>query len=96
MSHEKERRKAAVALRYDTQRMAEPIVTAKGKGEIAERIIAEAKERDIPIQEDPSLVELLSKLNINESIPDELYRVVAEVFAFVYQVDKQVGKNGEN
>ena len=64
-------------------------VIAKGKGKIAENILETAKERNIPSQEDPTLVELLGKLDINETIPEELYKAVAEVFAFVYKTDKE-------
>lgn len=84
-----EKRRKAVALSYVEKQMEAPSVRAKGSGTIAEKIISEAKEHGIPIQEDPSLVEVLSQLNLNEKIPEELYQAVAEVFAFVYQVDKQ-------
>ncbi|MFB6466623.1 EscU/YscU/HrcU family type III secretion system export apparatus switch protein [Cytobacillus sp. Hz8] len=83
-------RKEAIALGYDTSEMDTPRVLAKGKGIIADNIIAKAEESNIPIQEDPSLVQLLSKLNINEDIPEELYQVVAELFAFVYRIDKKI------
>jgi flagellar biosynthesis protein len=88
-----EKRKEAVALRYDEKQADAPIVIAKGKGQMADQILNEAMDHRIPIQEDPSLVELLSKLNINDKIPEELYKAVAEVFAFIYQADKQVSKN---
>lgn len=89
---ETEPRKTAVALSYNEKMADAPIVTAKGKGYIAEKIIAKAKEHKIPIQEDPTLVELLGKLNINEKIPEELYQAVAEVFAFIYRTDKEAKK----
>ncbi|WP_026674299.1 EscU/YscU/HrcU family type III secretion system export apparatus switch protein [Alkalihalobacterium bogoriense] len=82
-------KKQAIALQYDEKKDQAPKVVAKGKGLVADEIIAKAKEHHLPIQEDPNLVELLSKLEINETIPVELYEVVAEVFAFVYQIDKQ-------
>lgn len=81
-------RKEAVALRYRADANEAPIVLAKGKGLIADNILAKAKENRIPIQEDPSLVQLLGQLNLNESIPEELYGAVAEVFAFIYRVDR--------
>ncbi|WEG15636.1 EscU/YscU/HrcU family type III secretion system export apparatus switch protein [Alkalihalophilus pseudofirmus] len=87
-----ELKKQAVALRYDAAKQDSPEVIAKGKGIIAEEIIEKAKNHHIPIQEDASLVELLSQLNINQSIPPELYEVVAEVFAFIYRVDKNSSK----
>jgi len=84
-----DKRKRAAALSYDQQAHDPPRVSALGKGKIAESIIAKAEEHDVPIIEDPSLVELLSALNINETIPEELYEAVAEVFAFVYRLDQQ-------
>ncbi|NHM29778.1 EscU/YscU/HrcU family type III secretion system export apparatus switch protein [Neobacillus terrae] len=86
------RRKEAVALGYNQNAEDAPGVLAKGKGIIAENIIDRARENQVPIQEDPSLIDLLSKLNINESIPEELYQAVAEVFAFIYKTDKEAGK----
>lgn len=88
MTGKKEPLKEAVALSYDAKKHMAPILVAKGKGDIAEKIIQLANDHHIPIQEDPSLVQLLSQIRINESIPDELYQVVAEVFAFIYKVDR--------
>ncbi|MFD2443506.1 EscU/YscU/HrcU family type III secretion system export apparatus switch protein [Bacillus sp. CGMCC 1.16607] len=81
-------RKEAIALGYEANLQEAPIVIAKGKGLVADTIIEKAKESGIPIQEDPSLVQLLSQLEINQSIPEELYKVVAEVFAFIYRADQ--------
>ena len=80
--------KQAVALTYQANTMDAPRVVAKGKGFIAENILKTAKEHNIPVQEDPSLVEVLGKLDLNQQIPPELYQVVAEVLAFVYRLDK--------
>jgi flagellar biosynthesis protein len=82
------KRKQAVALRYQSKTMEAPVVVAKGKGYVAENILKTAKENGIPVQEDPSLVEVLGKLDLNQQIPPELYQVVAEVLAFVYRLDK--------
>lgn len=82
-------RKHAIALQYQSDKQKAPTVIAKGKGLIADQIIDTAKEKQIPIQEDRNLVELLGQLNINESIPEELYEAVAEVFAFVYRLDRE-------
>ncbi|MBH0229257.1 EscU/YscU/HrcU family type III secretion system export apparatus switch protein [Halobacillus yeomjeoni] len=79
----------AIALNYEADQESAPKVTAKGKGYIADNILKKAEENNIPIQKDASMVELLSQLNINEQIPEELYHVVAEVFAFIYQTDQQ-------
>ncbi|UJL47922.1 EscU/YscU/HrcU family type III secretion system export apparatus switch protein [Virgibacillus sp. NKC19-16] len=85
-----EKRKKAAALRYDHELESAPVVAAAGKGLTANNIIEKAKENNVPIVEDPSLIEVLAELNINETIPDELYQAVAEVFAFVYKADKSI------
>ncbi|ASF39449.1 hypothetical protein CEH05_10045 [Halobacillus halophilus] len=84
----KDKRKEAIALRYQFDNEAAPKVVAKGAGYVAENIMEKAKDNQVSIQEDSTLVELLSELNINEQIPEELYHVVAEVFAFIYKADK--------
>jgi flagellar biosynthesis protein len=84
-----EKRQRAVALRYDQQRDAAPRVVAKGDRRMAEPIIALAQEHGVPIEEDPDLVAALAQLELNTEIPEELYRAVAEVLAFVYRVGKQ-------
>ncbi|MCL2669137.1 MAG: EscU/YscU/HrcU family type III secretion system export apparatus switch protein [Syntrophaceae bacterium] len=77
----------AAALRYDTAKDAAPKVVAKGRGAIAERILALAAEHGIPVKSDPALVQILSKLNLDEQIPVELYKAVAELLAFVYSAN---------
>ncbi len=72
----------AVALYYDGDKA--PTITAKGSGEIAEQIIALAREHGIPLQENAALSELLSRLDLGTEIPPELYLAVAEVIAFAY------------
>ncbi|OIP46935.1 MAG: FhlB domain-containing protein [Desulfobacterales bacterium CG2_30_60_27] len=79
--------KKAVALRYDTDKDAAPRVIGKGMGELAERIIALAREYNIPIREDADLVEILSRLNLNAQIPPETYLLVAEILAFIYRTN---------
>jgi len=81
--------KKAVALKYDPGNQGVPIVTAKGRGKLAEAILEKAAETGVPIQQDTSLVEVLSKLDIDQAIPAELYTLVAEVLSFVYQSDKK-------
>jgi flagellar biosynthesis protein len=84
------KRQKAVALTYESDRDYAPKVSATGKGLVAENIIQKAKEHQIPIMEDPTLVELLAELDINEKIPEELYQAVAEVFAFIYRTDQRL------
>lgn len=83
------RRKKAVALRYDREKERAPRVTAAGKGYVAERIIEIAEAHGIVIREDRELVELLSRIELYDVIPVELYQVVAEVLAFVYHLQKE-------
>lgn len=85
-------RKKAVALSYDTEKDLAPKVIANGKGFVAENILEKAEKNNVPIQEDQTLVELLSQINISEQIPEELYQAVAEVFAYIYQTDKEAAK----
>lgn len=77
----------AVAILYDQKKSDAPQVVASGKGVIARKIIETAHEAGIHIQEDPDLVELLSKIPVGEEIPLELYQTIAEVLSFVYQVN---------
>ncbi|MCX8031160.1 MAG: EscU/YscU/HrcU family type III secretion system export apparatus switch protein [Thermodesulfovibrionales bacterium] len=79
----------AIALKYRHKKDFAPKVVAKGTGKIAETIIAIANEYGIPIQNDPYLVEALSKLDFYEEIPPELYRAVAEVLIFVYKMSQK-------
>lgn len=74
--------KIAVALEYDGENA--PQVSASGFGELAEKIIAAADQAGIPLHEDKQLVEVLADLKLNEEIPENLYRAVAEVIAFAY------------
>ena len=79
----------AVAILYDDSKSAAPQVIASGKGLIARKIIETAREAGIHIQEDPNLIELLAKIPIGQEIPVELYQTIAEVLAFVYQVNNR-------
>ncbi|GEN34123.1 EscU/YscU/HrcU family type III secretion system export apparatus switch protein [Aneurinibacillus danicus] len=81
-------RKSAVALRYEPGEGEAPRVIAKGRGHVAEKILEQAEAHGVPVQQDPSLVEVLASLELNEQIPVELYQVVAEILAFVYQTDR--------
>ncbi|MCH7622622.1 MAG: EscU/YscU/HrcU family type III secretion system export apparatus switch protein [Nitrospinae bacterium] len=88
------RTKSAVSLRYKSSDDTAPKVTAKGKGLVAEKIISLALENNIPVQQDPDLVEVLSQMDINQEIPPTVYQVVAELLAFVYQMNKDYPRPG--
>ena len=73
-----------------------PKILAVGKGEVAERIIETAKENDVPFYQDNKLAETLSRLQIGDTIPPELYEVVAEILVFVDDMDRMKGKLKES
>lgn len=86
-----QRVKQAVALEYDPSDEA-PKVIASGRGSLAERIIERAQESNVPIHRDDKLADTLSRLEIGDMIPPELYEVVAEILVFVDSMDKIKGK----
>jgi len=79
--------KTAVALSYNPGDLA-PKILATGKGELAERIIEKGKENKVPLYKDNKLADTLSKLEIGDTIPPELYDVVAEILVFVDDMDR--------
>jgi len=87
---EAEDKKLAVALEYETGTREAPRVTAKGYGVIAEQIIAAAEEHGIVIESNVHLAEALSGVELDDSIPIELYEAVAEVIAFVLRASGKV------
>lgn len=91
MAEEKKKIKQAIALSYNPDEDA-PKVIATGKGALAERIIEKAKEADVPVHQDDKLADTLSRLDIGDMIPPELYEVVAEILIFVDAMDKIKGK----
>lgn len=74
----------AVALAYDGTKA--PTVTAEGSGELAEQIIAIAREHGIPLFENPQLLTLLQQVGLGEEIPETLYLCIAQVIAFAYRI----------
>lgn len=87
MAEKKNKPKQAIALSYDPDDEA-PKVIASGKGALAERIIERAKEADVPVHQDDKLADTLSRLEIGDMIPPELYEVVAEILVFVDGMEK--------
>ena len=87
--------KTSVAVAYNPGEVA-PKILAVGKGEVAERIIETAKENDVPFYQDNKLAETLSRLQIGDTIPPELYEVVAEILVFVDDMDRMKGKLKES
>lgn len=89
------KKKQAIALQYNPGDEA-PTIVASGTGIVADKIIEKAKESDVPLYEDSKLANTLSKLEIGDMIPPELYGVVAEILVFVDNLDRLKGKiNGK-
>jgi flagellar biosynthesis protein len=84
--------KRAVALRYDPDRGdAAPKVVAKGRGRLADQILEAAKKNAVPVRQDANLVQVLSRLNLDQEIPPEVYQAVAAILAFLYKVNRPAG-----
>lgn len=75
---------AAVALKYDGERA--PVIAASGTHELAEEIIRIAREHNVPLYENPELASILARLELNDEIPETLYRLVAEILAFAFNL----------
>lgn len=91
---EKPKIRQAIALEYNAENDA-PVVTASGRGALADRIIEKAREANVPIHQDNKLADTLSRLEIGDMIPPELYEVVAEILIFVDSMDKIRSKIGK-
>ncbi len=77
----------AVALRYAAGQAA-PQVVAKGRGLLAEAIIARAREAGVYVHESPELVQLLMAVDLDREIPPALYQAIAEVLAWLYRLEQ--------
>jgi len=82
-------RTQAIALQWTPLKEAVPKVKASGSGALADEILRIAKENDIPIREDKDLVQILSLLDIGESIPPQVHTAIAEILAFIYWSNQQ-------
>ncbi len=86
-------RQVAVALRYLRGRDDAPRIVAKGRAWLAEKILQVAHAHSIPVQRDGDLVEVLVRLDLNQIIPPELYRAVAEILAYLYRMNTKKGNS---
>ena len=75
-------RKKAVALQYDENQQAAPIIVASGQGYVAEKIIETAVAHDVPVFEDSSLTTVLSQLELGAEIPEEVYQAVVDIYVY--------------
>jgi len=82
---------SAVAIAYDREQDRAPRVVAQGYGELAERIIEAAKHSGVFVHDSPELVGLLMNLDLDETIPEELYQVVAEVLVWLSAIEERQG-----
>ncbi len=85
-------KRSAIALRYDIEKDAAPVILAAGRGQFAEDILKVAEDNNIPFYEDKGLADLLLKLEIDTEIPQELYLIIAEILAFIFRLDQMAAK----
>ena len=88
-----EKPRRATALRYEHGSPA-PNVTATGRGLVADRIVAAAKEAGVPVRSDPALSEALGALEIDAHVPEAMWKAVAETLAWAYRVDARASSPG--
>ncbi len=74
--------KKAVALKYDENRDAAPVIVASGMGYMAEKIVEIANENGVPVHEDNSLATVLTQMQLGTEIPEELYQAVVDIYAY--------------
>jgi len=86
-------RQQAVALRYEPKKDHAPKLLAKGQGYLAEKILELARQHNIPVREDKNLLQILSRLDLNQEIPAEIYKAVAEILAFIYRLSNRQGES---
>lgn len=79
---------SAAVLRYDGEQGGAPTVVAQGKGQVAQKIIELAKQNDIPMQEDATLVSSLLDIDLGDSVPPQLYAVIAEILILLEELDR--------
>lgn len=89
MDYKPHDRRQAVALRYESKEDRAPKLVAKGRGYVAERILELARQYNIPVRQDKNLLQILSRLDLNQEIPSEVYKAVAEILAFVYRLSNR-------
>jgi len=82
------KRDKAVALKYDKEQDSAPMVTAKGEGFVARRIVEIAQAADVPVVEDAALVSALLSLELEQEVPVELYEAVARILSWIYRMEK--------
>ncbi len=90
---EPSRARQVVALRHDPESGGAPQVVAKGQREVADRILSVAREHGVAVREDSDLLQLLALCDLGEEIPSELYQAVAELLAYLYQLNDELASD---
>jgi flagellar biosynthesis protein len=88
LSHDDQSSLQAVAIKYDKSSSKAPTIVASGRGKIATQILELAEENNVPMVEDPALSKLLSSLKIKSEVPPNLFKVIAEILAFIFYLDR--------
>lgn len=91
----KSKKNKAVALRYQVEEDAAPVVIASGYGTIAEKIVEIAEQQGIPVFRDDSAASLLCMLEVGKNIPPELYEVIASIYAQILKVSQGIKHSSE-
>lgn len=84
--------KKAIALQYDKEINNAPKVVAKGSRYLADEIINIATKYDIPIKKDENMASMLEQIEVNQEIPPQMYKAVAEIFSFIYGLTNETPK----
>ena len=94
LSNQDKEKLQAIAIKYDSKAKKAPTIVASGRGKIAKQILELAEENEIPMVEDPGLSKLLSSLKIKSEIPPKLFKIIAEILAFIFYLEKMAKKRG--
>lgn len=89
--------KKAVALSYDEEKSAAPVIVASGMGHMAEKIVEVARDSGVPVYEDNSLATMLTQLELGSEIPEELYQAIVDIYVYFLKfADKDRKKSPQN
>jgi len=83
------KQKQAVALRYEPKKDRAPKITGNGRGYLADKILELARQHGIPIRQDKNLLQILSRLDLHQEVPPEVYKALAEILAFIYRLSNR-------
>ncbi len=87
--------KKAVALRYDENKEAAPVIVASGLGYVAEKIVEIANDNEVPVYEDNSLATVLTQLELGTEIPEELYQAIVDIYVYFLKFSPEMENKEE-